>query len=245
MFDGFPGAGVERAGTSVPNYLDRLAIEGRLRFGGALSGRRVPVGQGASAEGVAAMNVSPSFFRVLARGSGSRPVLHGSGRHTGRDKVVVLEPCIRATASRRDRWRRRPRAAPERRALPRGRRPPESSPSSAPRSGFSSPLPSPTEKRKNSATARTTNRRAPQARARHSNRRKRGRRVERRAIERAGPLKAALMNARYHTVVGSPTPTSCATCAAPCSCCGVACCSCCSSPRSTSPISRWCVPADG
>ncbi len=26
MFDGFPGAGVERAGTSVPNYLDRVPL---------------------------------------------------------------------------------------------------------------------------------------------------------------------------------------------------------------------------
>ncbi len=26
MFDAFPGAGVERAGTSVPNYLDRVPL---------------------------------------------------------------------------------------------------------------------------------------------------------------------------------------------------------------------------
>ena len=46
MFDGFPGAGVERAGTSVPNYLDRVPLHRRLRFGGAVPERRVPGGAG-------------------------------------------------------------------------------------------------------------------------------------------------------------------------------------------------------
>jgi putative ABC transport system permease protein len=47
-YDAFPGAGVERAGTSVPNYLDRLALTdvfdslALYQFGG------FRVGQGAS-----------------------------------------------------------------------------------------------------------------------------------------------------------------------------------------------------
>src|SRR5574338_511159 len=65
MFDAFPGAGVERAGTSVPNYLDRRALTDVLdsvalyRYGG------FRVGEGAGAEGVTALRVTPSFFSVL------------------------------------------------------------------------------------------------------------------------------------------------------------------------------------
>jgi len=65
MYDSFPGAGVERAGTSVPNYFDRLALTALLesqalyKFGG------FRVGEGASAEGVSSLEVTPSFFRVL------------------------------------------------------------------------------------------------------------------------------------------------------------------------------------
>ena len=65
MFDAFPGAGVERAGTSVPNYVDRRALTDVLdsvalyQFGG------FRVGEGAGAEGVASLRVTPSFFTVL------------------------------------------------------------------------------------------------------------------------------------------------------------------------------------
>jgi predicted permease len=90
MFDGFPGAGVERAGTSVPNYLDRLALteafdsQALYQFGG------FRVGQGASAEGVGSLNVTPSFFRVLrTRAARGRLFSEEEGK-TGRNRVAVL-----------------------------------------------------------------------------------------------------------------------------------------------------------
>ena len=89
-FDAFPGAGVERAGTSVPNYYDRLALtdmfesQALYRFGG------FRVGQGASAEGVASMEVTPSFFRVLrARAARGRLFTEDEG-HPGRNRVAML-----------------------------------------------------------------------------------------------------------------------------------------------------------
>ncbi len=89
-YDAFPGAGVERAGTSVPNYFDRLAFtdvfesQALYQFSGAR------VGTGPSGEGVTSMNVTPSFFRVLrARSVRGRLFSEDDGR-TGRDHVAVL-----------------------------------------------------------------------------------------------------------------------------------------------------------
>jgi predicted permease len=89
-YDGFPGAGVERAGTSVPNYVDRRAMTD-VFSGAALfqwSGYRV--GEGTQAEGVSAMNVTPSFFQVLgAQPSRGRLFAEEDGT-VGKNKVAVL-----------------------------------------------------------------------------------------------------------------------------------------------------------
>jgi predicted permease len=89
-YDAFPGAGVERAGTSVPNYYDRLAFtdvfesQALYQFSGA------KVGTGPSAEGVSSMDVTPSFFHALrARSVRGRLFTEDDGT-TGRDHVVVL-----------------------------------------------------------------------------------------------------------------------------------------------------------
>ncbi len=90
MFDAFPGAGVERAGTSVPNYLDRRALTDVLdsvalyRFGG------FRVGEGAGAEGVASQHVTPSFFTVLrTRAARGRLFTEQEGT-VGHERVAVL-----------------------------------------------------------------------------------------------------------------------------------------------------------
>ncbi len=89
-FDGFPGAGVERAGTSVPNHFDRLALTdvfdslALYQFGG------FRVGHGTSAEGVSSLKVTPSFFKVLrTRAARGRLFTEEEGQ-TGRNRVVVL-----------------------------------------------------------------------------------------------------------------------------------------------------------
>jgi hypothetical protein len=89
-YDAFPGAGVERAGTSVPNYLDRAPLTqvfesvALYRFGG------LRVGTGQSAEGVTSMEVTPSFFRVLrARAAHGRLLTDDDGQ-LGRQYVALL-----------------------------------------------------------------------------------------------------------------------------------------------------------
>ena len=89
-YDSFPGAGVERAGTSVPNYFDRLAMtdvfdsRALYQFGG------FRVGRGPNAEGVASMNVTPSFFRVLRAGAARGRLFREEDGVPGHDSVAVL-----------------------------------------------------------------------------------------------------------------------------------------------------------
>ena len=64
-YDSFPGAGVERAGTSVPNYFDRLAFTEVLESQALYRFEGFKVGSGPSAEDVRSLEVTPSFFRVL------------------------------------------------------------------------------------------------------------------------------------------------------------------------------------
>jgi predicted permease len=90
LYDAFPGAGVERAGTSVPNYFDRLAFtdvfesQALYQFGG------FRVGRGPTAEGVTSMNVTPSFFRVLRAGAASGRLFREEEGVPGHERVAVL-----------------------------------------------------------------------------------------------------------------------------------------------------------
>ena len=89
-YDSFPGAGVERAGTSVPNYVDRRKLTDVFDEVALYQWSGYKVGQGTTAEGVSAMNVTPSFFRVL-RTSAARGRLFREEEGTpGRNKVIVL-----------------------------------------------------------------------------------------------------------------------------------------------------------
>jgi predicted permease len=89
-FDAFPGAGVERAGTSVPNYLDRVPLTqvfdsvALYRFSG------LRVGTGGSAESVPSLEVTPSFFRVLRARAARGRLFSESEGHMGRQHVAVL-----------------------------------------------------------------------------------------------------------------------------------------------------------
>ena len=96
MFDGFPGAGVERAGTSVPNYLDRVPLDQVFDSVALFQNGGFRVGQGASAEGVASMTVSPSFFTVLRTKAVRGRFFTEEEGTTGKDKVVVLSHAFAA-----------------------------------------------------------------------------------------------------------------------------------------------------
>jgi predicted permease len=65
LYDSFPGAGVERAGTSVPNYYDRLSQTDVFDEQALYSFRGMNVGEGPSAERVRAMEGTPSLLRML------------------------------------------------------------------------------------------------------------------------------------------------------------------------------------
>jgi predicted permease len=81
-YDSFPGAGVERAGTSVPNYVDRAGMTDVFESVALYQRASYRLGQGAGAERIQAINVTPSFFDVLRAG-----VLRGR-RFTDEDAVV-------------------------------------------------------------------------------------------------------------------------------------------------------------
>ena len=95
-YDAFPGAGVERAGTSVPNYFDRVKLADVFESVALYQWSGYKVGQGAGAEGVSAMNVTPSFFRVL-RTAALRGRLFIEDEGTpGRNKVALLSQAFAA-----------------------------------------------------------------------------------------------------------------------------------------------------
>ena len=90
MFDGFPGAGVERAGTSVPNYVDRVALTDTFESVALYQQGGMAVGEGAGSEGVSSMNVTPSFFRVLKVNAVRGRFFTDEEGTRGRERVVVL-----------------------------------------------------------------------------------------------------------------------------------------------------------
>jgi predicted permease len=89
-YDSFPGAGVERAGTSVPNYIDRLALTDVLESQALYRFSGIRVGQGASAEGVDAMNVTPSFFHVLETRAARGRLFREEEGQPGHDHVALV-----------------------------------------------------------------------------------------------------------------------------------------------------------
>ena len=90
LYDSFPGAGVERAGTSVPNYFDRLALTDVFESQALYQSGGFRVGQGAGAEGVASMEVTPSFFNVLKVPAARGRLFTEDEGTPGRNRVTVL-----------------------------------------------------------------------------------------------------------------------------------------------------------
>ena len=96
MYDSFPGAGVERAGTSVPNYYDRVPVRDVFDSVALYQQGGFRVGQGAGAEGVASMSVTPSFFNVLRTTPVRGRFFTEEEGTPGNDKVVVLSEAFAA-----------------------------------------------------------------------------------------------------------------------------------------------------
>ena len=90
IYDAFPGVGAPRAGTSVPNYLDRRARVDALEESALYQSRGLNVGEGASAERVSAMAVTPRFFRLLKVEALEGRTFTDEEGEVGHDRSVVL-----------------------------------------------------------------------------------------------------------------------------------------------------------
>jgi predicted permease len=89
-YDSFPGAGVERAGTSVPNYADRRGMTDVFSSAALYQWAGYKVGEGARAENVSAMNVTPSFFDVLGAPAARGRLFTEAEGTPGKNRVVLV-----------------------------------------------------------------------------------------------------------------------------------------------------------
>ena len=117
----FPGAGVERAGTSVPNYFDRLAFTEVLESQSLYRFEGFKVGSGPSAEDVRSLEVTPSFFRVLRAQAVRGRLFTDDEGEVGHNHVALLSHTFAAKQAGGPRHRRRTLQL-ERRAVSRRRR---------------------------------------------------------------------------------------------------------------------------
>jgi predicted permease len=95
-YDRFPGAGVDRVGTSVPNYVDRRGMTDVFASAALYQWWGYKMGQGPGAENVPAMNVTPSFFHVLGATAARGRLFTGAEGTPGNHKVVLLSHAFAA-----------------------------------------------------------------------------------------------------------------------------------------------------
>jgi putative ABC transport system permease protein len=89
-YDSFPGAGVERAGTSVPNYSDRRAMTDVFSSAALYQFDDYKAGEGARAENLRAMNVTPSFFAVLGATAARGRLFTEADGTPGKNRVTLV-----------------------------------------------------------------------------------------------------------------------------------------------------------
>ena len=123
-YDSFPGAGVEPAGTSVPNYVDRAKLTKVFDAYCLYQWGGFRVGKGSASEGVSSMSVTPSFFRVLRAAPPRAPVHRRRRTSPDGNKVDGPQPRVCREAGRRHRRDCRARHSAGRPALSRRRYPP-------------------------------------------------------------------------------------------------------------------------
>ena len=89
-YDSFPGAGVDRAGTSVPNHFDREKMTRTFESVALYRFRGLDVGDAGKAEHVDAGEVTPSFFHVLQVHADRGRLFAESDGQSGHEQVVIL-----------------------------------------------------------------------------------------------------------------------------------------------------------
>ncbi len=90
MYDGFPGAGVERSGMSVPNYVDRAALTGVFDSVALYRSRGFDAGSTGAVERLTAQQATPSFFRVLGVAPARGRFFTEDEAQEGKGKVAVV-----------------------------------------------------------------------------------------------------------------------------------------------------------
>ena len=83
MFDAFPGAGVERAGTSVPNYLDRVPLNDVFESVALYQQDGFGVGAGRRRRGRRVDDCHALLLHGAAHEGRPWALLHRGGRHVG------------------------------------------------------------------------------------------------------------------------------------------------------------------
>jgi len=90
VYDGFPNVGAPRAGTSVPNYLERRTAVEAFEESALYQSRGLNVGEGTGAERVSAMAVTPQFFRLLQVEAAVGRTFTDDEGEPGKDRSVIL-----------------------------------------------------------------------------------------------------------------------------------------------------------
>ncbi|MGE3275732.1 MAG: ABC transporter permease [Vicinamibacterales bacterium] len=92
MFNAYPGAGAERGSNGVPDYFDRRELRGVFDDVAVYRSRGVTVGRRgtADAERLDALQVTPSFFRLLRQPAARGQVFAEADAEPGQDAKVVL-----------------------------------------------------------------------------------------------------------------------------------------------------------
>ena len=86
----YPKAGVERAGSSVPHYLERKEGVEAFASAAAMRGSSVTIGETGSPERVESLTVTPSFFPVLGVSAAMGRTFTDEEGNYGRHEVVVI-----------------------------------------------------------------------------------------------------------------------------------------------------------
>ena len=89
-YDSYPGAGVERAGTSVPNYFDRRQLPSVFESVALYRFRGFDAGDKGAAQRDEGAEVTPSFFHVLRATSARGRLFAESDGDVGHEHVAIL-----------------------------------------------------------------------------------------------------------------------------------------------------------
>ena len=89
-YDSFPGAGAERAGTSVPSHFDRLQMRDTFDSVAMYRFRGADIGEAGKAEHIDSGEVTASFFRVLGARASRGRLFTASDDQIGHEQVAIL-----------------------------------------------------------------------------------------------------------------------------------------------------------